>query len=260
MSADFDNAAITYDQDFTYSGIGILQRERVWKNLSKHLEHKGKMKILELNCGTGEDAGKLAIDGNNVVATDISEEMLLVARKKNQHLDIKFQQLDLNNIDQSNLDSDFDLVFSNFGGLNCIDPAAIAKVGEKLSQILKPGGKFIAVIMPKACLWENIYLILKGKWDQVFRRSEEVVEVNVSGKIVNTWYYDPQNFSKLIGHQYIKEDLKPIGFFIPPSYMESFFKRKRMLLKCLNALEKMFSNFSFQARFSDHYYIAFKKT
>lgn len=260
MSADFDNAAITYDQDFTYSDIGTLQRQRVWRLLDNSMNHSQKLKILELNCGTGEDAGRLAKGGNRVVATDISEEMLNVAREKNQQQDITFQKLDLNNIDRTNLDSDFDLVFSNFGGLNCIDPDSLAKASDDIYHMLKPKGKFIAVIMPKMCVWDIIYQLFKGRVTEIFRRNRDVMEVTVSGKIVKTWYYNPRAFSSLMSLRFVRENLKPIGLFIPPSYLEGFFKKRKFLLKFLGALEMMFANLSFQAKFSDHYYIEFRKT
>src|ERR1700750_2270801 len=79
----FDNMASTYDADFTMSGIGKLQRERVWFFLSALLQKKGAaLKILEINCGTGEDALRLAALGHQVIATDASAVMIETAKAK----------------------------------------------------------------------------------------------------------------------------------------------------------------------------------
>ncbi len=43
------------------------------------VELKG-LDILELNCGTGEDAVLFSEKGFNIVATDVSEEMLKVTQ------------------------------------------------------------------------------------------------------------------------------------------------------------------------------------
>lgn len=258
MIADFDSAAHTYDKDFTHSFIGTLQRRRVWRLLDRVLEESNGLKILELNCGTGEDASHLAKKGHRVVATDISDEMLNVARKKNDASAITFMRLDLNNIDCTLTDTDFDLVFSNFGGINCVDQSAVRMLGKALSDVLKPGGIFIAVVMPKVCLWESLYLFLKGKKSEMFRRNNDFADVSVSGKLVKTWYYNPREFSRLLGNSFEKKVLKPIGLFVPPSYMESFFERRKRLLKLFYVLEIFFSNFFWQARFSDHYYIQYK--
>lgn len=260
MMADFDIAAQCYDQDFTHSAIGRLQRKRVWRLLDRAIGDKQKLKVLELNCGTGEDARILASKGHKVVATDISEEMLAVARSKNMDVDISFHRLDLNDMDAATLDSDFDLIFSNFGGLNCVDTRAIERLSQELSQIIKPGGKFIAVIMPAHCVWENLYLLLKGRFSQIGRRARDVVEVNVSGQMVKTWYFNPGFMSQILGDHFAKKTQKPIGLFLPPSYMERFFHKKKGLLRMLNGLESLFANFSWQARFADHYYIEFIKT
>lgn len=258
MIADFDKAAPEYDKDFTNSAIGTLQRQRVWRLLDQALVKSKELKILELNCGTGEDAIRFTKEGHTVVATDISEEMLNVAESKNDSKSVKFMKLDLNDFDQTRIDSDFDLVFSNFGGLNCIDEESMIKLGNSLSNVLKPQGQFIAVIMPKVCLWESLYLLLKSQFSEIFRRSKEYAEVNVSGKTVKTWYYNPKGFSYLIGRNFKAQKSRPIGLFIPPSYMEGFFVRNPRLLRFLNFLESIFANFSWQSRFSDHYYIQYK--
>jgi len=56
----FDQLAADYDQRFTYSIIGRAQRDSILKILSNTF--KANDNILELNCGTGEDAIFLAID------------------------------------------------------------------------------------------------------------------------------------------------------------------------------------------------------
>ena len=73
MPSPFDIMAETYDADFTYTTIGALQRQQVWNHLQDILK-KGapEMNILEINCGTGEDAIKLARLGHTVTATDRS--------------------------------------------------------------------------------------------------------------------------------------------------------------------------------------------
>lgn len=256
--ADFDIAASTYDKEFTDSKIGIQQRTRVWKFLDQVIKNKTGLKILELNCGTGEDAIMLAKKGNKVVATDISEQMLDVARGKAKSENIEFLQVDLNNINIEVTSKNYDLVFSNFGGLNCIDHQALSRLGETVSKILSPDGSFVAVLMPNTCLWEITYLTLKGKTSEAFRRNKEVALVNISGRTVKTWYYSPRKLCNLLGTAFKKKLLKPVGLFIPPSYMESYFSRHPSLLRMLSRLEKIFANFSWQAKFSDHFIIQLK--
>ncbi|MEQ8715031.1 MAG: class I SAM-dependent methyltransferase [Cyclobacteriaceae bacterium] len=258
MDADFDIAASSYDRQFTHSNIGTLQRGKTWQYIDQALNNRKELKILELNCGTGEDALMLAKKGHKVVASDISSNMLGIARGKASEMSIDFLQIDLTNIDTEALDDDFDLVFSNFGGVNCIDHHSLSKLGESVAKILKPNGFFIAVVMPKFCVWEFIYLSLKGKIAQALRRSRGVVIANVSGQPVKTWYYSPKQLSRALGSSYREMMLKPVGFFVPPSYLESFFCKHPIFLKLLGYLEKHFARFAWQARFSDHFFIQYQ--
>ena len=71
MASSFDTAAAMYDDTFTYSVIGKLQRQYVHLHLTNILNETKPKKILEINCGTGEDAIWLAKQNYKVTATDI---------------------------------------------------------------------------------------------------------------------------------------------------------------------------------------------
>lgn len=269
MKKDFDHIAKDYDTDFTHSEIGKCQRRSVYKYLDSLFQKNNNKtnNTLELNCGTGEDAIWFAKKGHTVLATDISPEMINVAQEKAKGIDnLKFKQLDINNLnvissnpETSGEKSKFDLIFSNFGGLNCLNKIELKIFFESTSKLLTKNGKLIIVIMPKNTLWERIYFILKGKFKTAFRRNtNKEVRVNVEGKKVNTWYYNPKDIQKL-GNDYFKvTKTKPIGFFIPPSYLETYFKKHKRLLRILDNLEKRIGKFGFLSRFSDHYLIEFK--
>lgn len=75
----FDTVAHDYDAEFTDQLLGRWLRECVWK----HTPFTAPMYILELGCGTGEDARHFARMGISVLATDASTEMIAVAQAKN---------------------------------------------------------------------------------------------------------------------------------------------------------------------------------
>src|SRR5258708_16919977 len=91
----FDQLAADYDQRFTYSIIGRAQRNAVWKILTKTF--RANDNILELNCGTGEDAIFLAGNGISVFACDASREMIARAQQRLQqpspHIPVVFCDL-----------------------------------------------------------------------------------------------------------------------------------------------------------------------
>jgi SAM-dependent methyltransferase len=76
----FDELAAGYDEGFTATAIGTLMREAVWRRLDACFAAGDR--VLELNCGTGDDAVHLARRGVRVLATDASAAMLALARTK----------------------------------------------------------------------------------------------------------------------------------------------------------------------------------
>ncbi|WP_298311582.1 class I SAM-dependent methyltransferase [uncultured Aquimarina sp.] len=262
MNESFDIAAITYDSTFTHSKIGELQRNLVYGHLTEILPSNQELDILEINCGTGHDAIWLADQGHRVIATDISSEMISVAKSKQNGNDkhLEFLQLDINELETFNSDHSFDLIFSDFGGLNCLSPNQLNQFFITAEKKLKPNGSIIGVIMPKHCLMENIYFMMKNKFKQAFRRNtSDVVIANVDGTEVNTWYYNPKDIKKVSTKLFNTNSLKPIGLWIPPSYLESFFSNKLGVLKILSSLDMLFRRFAFLSKYSDHYLISLVK-
>jgi ubiquinone/menaquinone biosynthesis C-methylase UbiE len=263
MSKPFDHIATQYDATFTNTAIGQLQRKRVWNYVERIIPELGGLEILELNCGTGEDAILFSEKGFNIVATDVSSQMLKVTQEKAarfsmQHR-ISSQYLNLENIDETIFNKKFDLVFSNFGGLNCIDPASLKTLLQKIPALLTPNGRFVAVIMPRFCLWETFYFIIKLQFSKAFRRwtSKEVM-ADLDGAKLKIWYHQPIQVKKASSSHFKTINVLPIGLALPPSYLESFFVRKPRLLNFLNRVEGVFSNSSILSSLADHYIIDLK--
>ena len=259
MSNDFDNHAKNYDATFTYSAIGKAQRNRVYHFLNKSIRNKSELNILEINCGTGEDAKYLTEKGHRVLATDVSSEMIKVAKEKHQNPKLKFQVVDITKITLDTFSEKFDLIFSNFGGLNCLSKLELESFLKKSESLLNPNGKLALVLMPKNCLWERFYFSLKGDFKKARRRNiNKKLLANVEGIEVPTWYYNPNDLESLISDKFKKTLLRPIGIKIPPSYLEPFFSNKKWFLKLLIWAEKLYP-YSIWAKYADHYLIIFEK-
>ena len=253
QSALFDSAANSYDADFTYSAIGMFQRERVhhWLEECKLLNRITK--IFEVNCGTGLDAEYLLKNRHSVVATDASAEMIKVA-KESRNSKINFYQRKFSDISIDDNVGEADFVFSNFGGLNCLSEVDLTLFFNDLAQKQKKGASLAVVIMPKFCVTEDVYLLLKGKFSQILRRSKnEFLEVCVAGEKVRTYYHSPKMVKKLLQSKYNIKLVKPIAHFLPPSYLEPFFQKNKWLLLYLNFMERTFGRLGFLAANADHF-------
>lgn len=257
MQASFDKAAQNYDDTFTNSEIGKMQRSMVYYQLEKQL--KNVQNILEINCGTGEDAIWFAKQNFKVTATDISSKMIEVANNKAKFSNLNFKTVDIKSIATGFENDKFDLIFSNFGGLNCLTNSELDFFLKNIHSLLREKGKLILVIMPKNTVWEQFYFFTKAQFSKVFRRKKESSIANVDGENFPTYYYNPKDIVNLAKQDFELIEQKPIGFFIPPSYLEPFFKNKIGLLKILYGMEKQIKNWSFLSKYADHYIIKLQK-
>lgn len=253
----FDNAAPSYDSTFTNSHIGRRQRDRVYFWLSKIDFFKRTKSLFEINCGTGADANYFHEKGLKVTATDRSGKMIEEAQTK-RNKDIHFYQLDFSKLAEQTINAD--ALFSNFGGLNCASGDELKVIARTVSEKQKKGDLIVWVIMPRFCFMEGLYLMSKFKFRQLFRRNTaKSVAINVDGTMVETFYHSPRFVKRILKNSYHIEKVKPVAFFLPPSYLEEFFKNKLSLLNFLNRLEKLAGRLSFLSGWSDHYIIIGEK-
>ena len=231
--ADFDHIANRYDTDFTQTAIGKAQRQLVHHQLEKLQLDFNQVRVLEINCGTGQDALYFAKKGAQVLATDISYEMVSVTQKKTLEFpNVSSEVLDINQLSTFHSDEKYDVIFSNFGGLNCLTTLQLQTFLEVASTRLEKNGQLIMVIMPEFCGWETLYFLSKFNWKKAFRRKNKSgVLAKLDGKEVKTYYYSPLNVIKLASKFKMKW-ISPIGLFVPPSYLNKLFLNGVNLSQC----------------------------
>jgi ubiquinone/menaquinone biosynthesis C-methylase UbiE len=260
MAVPFDHIALALDSVFSRSAIGQLQRKHVWNYIERIIPELEGLEMLELNAGSGEDALMFSDRGFNLIATDVSAETYKITEQKAERYSMRSrvtsQYLDLDSFNEALFDKKFDLIVSNFGGLNCINPESLQKLFGKIPALLNPKGRFLAVIMPRFCLWETVYHIAKLQFGKAFRRwtKNEVIS-EVYGTTLRTWYYNPSQVTKWTKDNFNLIRTKPIGLALPPFYLDSFFLRKKRLLIGLHKLEKKINGNSIYSGIADHYII-----
>ena len=252
--SEFDHEAQSYDVHFSDTCVGKEQRRQVYQELSKDRLFN-KQRVLELNCGTGIDAQTFLRRGNSVLATDASEGMLIEAQKripKENTRELRLQELD-------SLNGNFTLLFSNFGGINCLDHVQMKSFLKAAADKLEEGGTLVLVVMGKRCKWDRFYLRSKGKKSEINRRDTDLgVEVPITGGNVTTWYYSPKELISLSAEYFSVRTQKPIGLFVPPSYLAPFFERRKLSFGFLKFMDRLF-RFPGCSNFSDHYYLSLRK-
>jgi len=151
----------------------------------------------------------------------------------------------------------FDMIFSNFGGLNCSNHQELTQLNQDFSQLLKPKGLLIMVLLGKKCFLENLYFLMRFNFKKLNRRKQPTEAYLSDDNFITTWYYNYQEIEKIFNLFQLKQK-KPIGLFIPPSYLEPLIQKNKLLLPVLKWLENAFGNIGFLANYSDHIYIEMK--
>ncbi len=258
----FDQMAPDYDQVFTDSLIGKAQRAQVRKYLMELLEVKPVQRILEINCGTGEDASWLASMGYTVTATDVSPEMIRVAREKagfQTWLSVSYKTMGFDELDQLQKEGPYDLVLSNFSGLNCIDKTALTQLNTQLQKLVADKGELAIVIFGKYCIWETCYHFIKGRFRTAFRRwNKKPADMHLPGNTpLPVWYHSRRQLSGSLSG-FTLYGKKPVGLFVPPSYLEDGMKKRPRLFSFLQKMDQKCSG-SWLSNFADHRYLLYRK-
>lgn len=259
MSNAFDTAADTYDRDFSRSRLGHAQRQQVWNHLAPLLA-SSPMRVLELNCGTGIDALHIADHGHHVLATDASPGMLRAAQGNARGRDpsgsVEFEPLAFAELPARGWRDVFGLVLSDFGGLNCIDAGELGSLRDPLADALTANGRLIAVLMPDRSVVETAYFLAKGRASDAFRRWRGTpVQAPVNDVLVTTWYHAPGTVARAFAPRFRVRQLRPIGFFVPPGYLEPRFTDRPGLVRNLARGDERVRGHRWLARLADHYLI-----
>jgi ubiquinone/menaquinone biosynthesis C-methylase UbiE len=255
----FDRLAATYDHDFTDSLIGRAQRDAVWRIARKTFRNGDN--LLELNCGTGEDAFFLAAHGISVFACDASPAMIARAEQRLAHKanapQVVFCHLPTERIAELNPDARFDGVFSNFSGLNCI--ADLGPVAAALSSLVKPGDRLLLCFSTRFCLWETLYYSLRGNFRKAFRRCGGSSTAVLEAAPLTVYYPTVRAIRRSFAPDFRLHSQTGIGVAIPPSYLEPLARRHPMLLFMLRRIEGSLASLPGFRAVGDHILLCFEK-
>lgn len=238
--APFDAVAHGYDASFTETAVGRSHRSAVWRFLDAVLEPASE--ILELGCGTGEDALHLARNGHRVLATDASTAMLDRAERKIGGAGlaerVQFSTLDLGALvgEAKPAEAPFDVVFSNFGVLNCIEDCG--ELGRVLHRWTRPGGRAVFVIMGPFCLWETVWFGLRLRPRTAARRWRDGREASVGGSMVRVWYPTADGLCRQLAPWFALREKRAIGALVPPADAAGMLHNRPGLLRRLEALDR----------------------
>ena len=247
----FTRQSVIYDENEKANPTLKWMREKIRKHALAFLNPGDKM--LELNGGTGTDAIFFAQNDIFVHSIDISGGMIEQIKKKVNDYKlsnkISFQQCSYTELNKI-INTKFDFIFSNFGGLNCLSD--LGTVTKFFPALLKDKGKVCLVVMPPVCPWELIK-VFSANFKFAFRRlKSNGAPANIEGIHFTTYYFNSKDILKALGKNFELVKLEGIAVFTPIPQMEKFPKKFPRLSKFLNKLDEFLSGYFPFNRIGDH--------
>jgi len=216
--------------------------------------------VLELGCGTGEDAVWLAGRGIRVTATDASPAMLDVAAAKANSAGVN-DRVELQRVDLASDDlpaPGYDGAFSNFGALNCLSD--LDPLGARLARAVRPGGHVVLIIMGPWCLWEMAWYLTHGDVHTALRRLRHGGGVaQIGSRQVHVWYHAPQHVRRSLAPWFAPRGLRAIGVALPPSFLADWVDRHPGAARALRAAEGYLASRWPLRLLGDHYLIELER-
>ncbi len=251
--AAFDAVAEAYDRTFADSLIGRAQREVVWSVLDRVF--RPGQRILEINCGTGVDAVRLAGRGVSVLACDAAPRMIEVARRRAQEARlsarVEFRVMATEEIRRIRNETPFDGVLSNFAGLNCV--RNLRAVAHDLAGLIRPQAVAVLCIFGRFCAWEMCWYLCRGRLAKAFRRlGAGGSAAHIGNREVRVYYPSVETLQRSFAPDFRLVEWRGVGVCVPPSYIEPLAQRFPTILKKLAALDQRFSGLPGVRSLGDH--------
>ncbi len=259
INRGFSAKALVYDDYGADHPVILWARAQVRGHLMSLVSPPAD--VLELAAGTGADAAFLTEHGYRVHATDLADGMVTEIRRKIDGRGLAdrltAQQVSFTELQRVS-GGPYDLIFSNFGGLNCTPDLTAVTCG--LAGLLKPRGFVTLVVMPPICPWE-LAQAFRGDFKTALRRLHPGgVVARVATAYFRTYYYRPTQLLRALGPGYRRVTLRGLSLFSPPSYLEKLSRRYPTLFRCLTRFDERFGGWPVLNSMGDFFILTVQST
>jgi HemK-related putative methylase len=264
----FSSAAQYYDREQHANYVAGWSRRENLKILRRYFAPGSR--LLEVGCGTGEEAIALSQNGCTIVATDAAPGMIHELARKlegNPYLTSRIQPIVLPArhlrilTTLESQERQFEGAYSSFGPLNC--EADLRPVVSALSQLVQPGGYVLLSFINRMCPWEIVWHLLKGDARSAFRRFPRRTLATVRTEWQETRvpvYY--RSLSELVGlfrRDFYPVEVRSLPWLLPPQYLSPVVERSRSVARLLGCLDAaLASRWPFN-RIGDHVVIVMRR-
>ncbi|MCS6845659.1 MAG: class I SAM-dependent methyltransferase [Caldilineales bacterium] len=246
VATAFDRAAATYDAQYGSNASMAWMRAEALAAMQRCFPPGGR--LLEIGCGTGQDALTLRQAGFGIVATDISPAMVQQAQAKAAAAgvaDIRWHVLPAGRLGEL-LDAygpaAFDGAYSNFGPLN--GEPRLEPVAAALARLLRPAAALVATVMGRWCAWEIGWGLLHLRPRQALRRLHTAATGGAANLAapegalpVPTRFYTPGEFARPFAEAFAVQEVAALPLLLPPPNLAHLWQRFPSLMQRLARAE-----------------------
>ena len=243
----FSLSAPYYDADQARNRVARWSRRRSLRELDRAFK-AGDM-LLELGCGTGDEAIHLARRGASVLATDAAPAMvaMLSAKLRAEPGSVRERISSLvmpagtiaSLLDEHGPNS-FDGAYSSFGPLNC-EPD-LGPIAASLSELVRPGGRVVLSLINRYCPWETLWYLAARRPRAAFRRWAGRANATVRGEWQETrvavYYWSSREVERTFNRHFRPVRRIALPCFLPPQYLSALLDSRPALFKLLASMDR----------------------
>jgi SAM-dependent methyltransferase len=256
----FDDVAADYDGDRGNNAAIQEMRAEMWRWLDTVFAPSSC--LLDLGCGTGLDAARMARLGHRITATDWSSEMVrrTGGRAQQEGLIERIRPINVGAHELYRVGDagSYDGAYSNLGALNCVPD--LGDVSRECARLLKPGGKLVFTVIGRICPWEAAHYLRQRRWARVkIRYADGVVAVNLNKRTVWTRYYSPREFYRAFKRHFALTHYRGLCVFVPPPYLTEIRTRHWEWYQRLWQIDRRIAGWPLLRGIGDHFLIVMRK-
>jgi SAM-dependent methyltransferase len=231
----FNKVAADYDAVYSSGGNAVMTwlRQESLVLLRDTFPPGGR--LLEIGCGSGEEAVHLARDGYTIVATDISPAMVVQTQTKARAAGLADRvtavALPSGHLDALRPVRRFEGAYASFGSLNCEPDLTLVR--DALSRLLQPNTALVCSVIARWCPFEIAWFLLHGRpreglrrlrrgWQQVPVGGRDGIEV-----LVSTRYLSVRDVARAFAPTFAVEKVMSLPLLLPPPYLDPFYRARR---------------------------------
>lgn len=246
----FDLLAATYDEEIGTNAVGSRMRA-VFRTALREVFRPGQF-VFEIGCGTGIDALWMAEQGMDVVATDLSGNMVDRVRRKAEARGVssrircrKLAARDIGALADEFGAEVFDGGYCHAGALN-MEPE-LASVPHAVRALLKPAGHFVCSVINKTSLFEVLFYSAILRPRKAFRRLDNVIPIPISRReplnrfAVPARFFTSNEVVRVFGRGFTVRSVQGLQVFLPPSNLTDQFAAAGPIFAPLEFLEEKLS-------------------